>query len=124
MSLLLISFFGLLGVWCRYGADVWASQRYTGDFPVSTLVVNATGCAIAGIVFALGSSGKLHSPALTTGLIVGFCGGFTTFSAYALQTVLLAEKTGWTNALGYFLLSPLVGLAAAFLSVAATRSLL
>ncbi len=124
MPLLLVSLFGLLGVLCRYGTDVWVSQRYAGDFPASTLIINAAGCAIAGMIFALGSAGKLPSLALTTGLIVGFCGGFTTFSAYALQTVLLAEKAGWTSALSYFLISPLVGLAAAFLSVAATRSLL
>lgn len=124
MPLLLVSLFGLLGVLCRYGADVWVSQRYAGDFPLSTFVINAAGCALAGSIFALGTAGKLPSPALATGLMVGFCGGFTTFSAYALQTVLLAEKTGWTSALGYFVLSPLVGLAAAFLSIAATRSLL
>lgn len=124
MPILIVSFFGLLGVLCRYGTDVWVSQRYAGDFPVSTFIINSAGCAIAGMVFALGSAGKIPSPALTTGLIVGFCGGFTTFSAYALQTVLLAEKTGWTSALCYFLISPLVGLAAAFLSIAATRSLL
>jgi fluoride exporter len=124
VPILFVSLFGLLGVLCRYGIDLWVGQRYAPNFPISTFVINATGCAIAGIVFALGSAGKLPSPALTTGLMVGFCGGFTTFSAYALQTVLLAEKTGWTSALGYFLISPLIGLAAAFLSVAATRSLL
>jgi len=124
VPLLLISLFGLLGVLCRYGLDVWVAQRYTTEFPVSTFVINAVGCAIAGTVFTLGAAGKIPSPALTMGLIVGFCGGFTTFSAYALQTVLLAEKTGWTGALCYFLLSPVIGFAAAFLSIAATRSLL
>lgn len=119
--LLYIALLGILGVLCRYGVD-----QYFGDwnenFPLTTLVVNILGSFIAGTIYALGVHKDL-SPTLQTCLLVGFCGGFTTFSAYALQTLTMLERGKMLPALAYFVVSPSLGLLAALIPVLVAKKL-
>src|SRR5688572_15111671 len=101
---LYIATFGLAGVLCRYGVDVLAI-RWLPTLPWSTLAINLSGSLIAGLIFGLGSE---RDP-LRLGLLVGFCGGFTTFSAYAVQSVLLAERGAWGQSLLYLFGGPALG---------------
>lgn len=114
-----IALFGVLGVLCRYGAD----QTFGGwndRFPFVTLGVNILGCFLAGCIYAW-SIHRDITPTLQTALVVGFCGGFTTFSAYSLQVVGLIERGKWLAAATYFTASPMLGLIAAFLPVLIVR---
>lgn len=70
--------------------------RWTGDaFPFGTIVVNVTGAFLMGLLAGFGNTepGKLlFSPPTRTFLMIGVLGGYTTFSAFSLQTFLLIEQ--------------------------------
>ncbi|MBP5093701.1 MAG: CrcB family protein, partial [Abditibacteriota bacterium] len=66
--------------------------------PLHTLIINVLGCLVMGI--AVGCFGN-NKTVLFTALTAGFCGGFTTFSAFSLETLNLMEKGAYTAAVGY-----------------------
>ncbi len=111
-QILLLAFAGAIGVLLRFGADQFATrlnfQPHTGTF-----AVNILGCFFAGAVYALAASKGAVSTSTSQILLVGLCGGFTTFSAYALQTLTLMQASSISTAVIYFIVSPLVGFAAA-----------
>lgn len=121
MEFFWIALCGMLGTLCRYGVDRWSLVEGAALFP-STFYINVGGSLVAGILYALGEKGILALP-LQSALLVGFCGGFTTFSAYALQTALLFEKNK-PMALLYFSLSPVAGLLAAGAAIFLLRRVL
>lgn len=105
---------GATGAVARY---LLASQigSWTGPgFPWGTFVVNVLGCAIMGLLtetFALAWS---PSPEMRAFLTVGILGGFTTFSAFSLDAVLLMERNDWLPALLYVVGSVVLSLLAFF----------
>lgn len=121
-TVILVTIFGVCGVLCRYGADQFFSQ-YNDKFPYTTLTVNLIGCFVAGCVFAISDLRGLSSE-LQTAIVVGFCGGFTTFSAYALQSMLLIERGKPLTAFAYLAVSPVLGLLAAALPIIMLRKFL
>jgi CrcB protein len=107
-----LGFLGLVGVFARYGLDRWLIQ--SSQFPWATLLTNAGGCFLAGLLVSFFEKTP-HLQNLQVVLLVGFCGGFTTFSSYAIQCLSLWEKQKNSWALLYFFLSPVVGVVAAAL---------
>jgi fluoride exporter len=83
-------------------ARVWVAQmighRFGTNFPWGTLFVNVTGSMLIGIFAGL-SEGRVGSagiaPSTRNFLIAGVCGGYTTFSAFSLQTLNLAQQKEW-----------------------------
>jgi CrcB protein len=62
-------------------------------FPWGTLIVNITGCFVIGLFAAMtGPDGRAISPELRQFVMVGICGGYTTFSSFSLQTLTLARE--------------------------------
>lgn len=116
--LLAIALGGALGSVARYLLATWIGARAAG-YPLGTLLINVAGSLLLGFL-ARWFTGRLHSPALAAGLTVGFCGGFTTFSAFSLETVTLLERGAWARALLYALASVglCVGSAAAGVALA------
>ena len=82
---------GLLGTLCRYFLSTWIDERSESSFPYGTLVVNLAGCFVAGLLFPILERAAVV-PELRLAIFTGFLGGFTTFSAYGLQTVVLANN--------------------------------
>ena len=121
-NIILIGFFGVLGIFCRYGIDS-SAERLSLSFPLSTFAINILGSFAAGLIYALGERQEI-SPVIQTSLLVGFCGGFTTFSAYALQTFLMIEKGRFFPAIAYLSVTPLLGLLAAYFPILLMRKLL
>ncbi len=113
MTLLLVGAFGVVGVLTRYLAGVLALDYFPSEFPLVTLAINVLGSLAIGIV----ATAPQLSPALKIGIVVGFLGGFTTFSSFSLDVVRLIENGRNGLALGYFLVSPALGVAAAFLGL-------
>lgn len=86
---ILIGVAGLVGTLCRYWLSGVVARQYGETFPWGTMVVNLVGCFLAGVVFNVAEERFLLSPTLRTMLLIGFLGGFTTFSSYGLQTFTL-----------------------------------
>ncbi len=124
MKYVYIALFGLAGVFSRYFAGAWVSRHWVSSFPWGTFLINISGSFVIGVVFVLGSERAFLTPDVRTGLLVGLLGGYTTFSSYCLDSSRLLENGEWHRAASYFLLSPLLGLAAAFAGLALTRTLL
>lgn len=82
-----IAFFGALGCVARYYLSGRAYALLGIGWPYGTLVVNALGSFLIGIVMEAGIRGAPMSPSLRLGLTAGFLGGFTTFSAFSYETV-------------------------------------
>ena len=83
---------GALGALARYGLDRFIERRSVAVFPWSTFTINATGCLLIGIVIAA-LVDRHHTPLwLRLGLVMGFIGGYTTFSTFAQETLDLIEE--------------------------------
>ena len=80
---------GLIGTLLRYWLAGFVADRYGENFPWGTLVVNLVGCFFAGAAFYLMQETFVVSPTLRAVILIGLLGGFTTFSAYGLQTFTL-----------------------------------
>ncbi len=100
-----------------------AVQRAVGmAFPVGTLAVNVIGG------FAIGALSQHYqntqtSPVMRAALITGFCGGFTTFSAFSIETVGLLDGGEYGRAAAYMVLSVAMSLGATLAGMAAVRAM-
>ena len=82
---------GAIGSLSRYGVDSWIERHTVSDFPWATFAINVSGCLVVGFVIAA-LVDRHHAPAwLRAALVIGFCGGYTTFSTFAQETVDLLE---------------------------------
>jgi CrcB protein len=100
MSYFSVAVGGALGSVARYWLSGVVAIRVGQTFPVGTLVVNITGCFVAGLFVALtGPDGRLLvSPTFRQFFVIGLCGGYTTFSSFSLQTLTLAQEGEWLYA--------------------------
>jgi fluoride exporter len=87
---------------------------YGRDFPYATLSINVLGSFLMGFLFVETLERLTVSPELRTGILTGFIGGFTTFSTFSMEILLLAEQGFAAKGLLYLLLSIGLGLTAAF----------
>lgn len=113
---------GALGSLARYALGLWARTATTG-FPLATLTVNALGGLCIGLLFALTASRPDTPEWLRTGLITGVLGGFTTFSAFSLETLLLWREGQGALALANIALNLLLSLGGCALGLWLGRSL-
>ena len=91
MTILLVGIGGFLGSIARYALGLGV-QRLTGNgFPLGTLLVNVIGCAAIGILAAMGDAKNALSPETRAFLMIGVLGGYTTFSSFAYETLLLGR---------------------------------
>lgn len=124
MQILLISVFGIMGVLSRFLITQICQKVILTFFPVSTLAINLIGSFLIGVVYVLGTEKQLISEDLRIALMVGFLGGFTTFSAFSLESYRLLEDQKFTAAFAYFFLSPLLGIFCTFIAILGVRRLL
>lgn len=105
---------GAVGSLCRY----WLSELFAAlglaTFPWATILANVSGSFLIGLIATLtGPDGRvLASPETRLLLMVGFCGGYTTFSSFSLQTLALAREGNWPEATANVTLSLVVCLGA------------
>jgi CrcB protein len=91
-TLLVLAVGGTLGTLTRYGVDATIERRSFAVFPWSTFVINISGCFLVGLLIALVVD-RHHTPDwLRLGLIVGFCGAYTTFSTFAQESLDLVQE--------------------------------
>ncbi len=87
---------------------------FGAGLPIKTLVINVLGSFVLGLVCALAARHVNASPQLVLMLKVGLCGGFTTFSTFALETSDLLQSGAWPTALAYVAASVVLSVAAVF----------
>jgi fluoride exporter len=109
--LIFIGLAGLVGTLCRYSLSGLVARRFGETFPTGTLLVNIIGCFLAGFLFYLLHERFLVSEIVRTAIMIGFLGGFTTFSSFGLQTFTLLKDGEMAFAIMNVLLSNAVGLA-------------
>ena len=115
-TLLAVGLGGLLGSVARYKLGGLVLHHTAGHrFPVSTFIVNMLGCGLVGLLVGIAEHRHELSPTARLFLITGFCGGFTTFSAFGFETMYLLrrDEVGW--AVANAALSVSVGVAAVWL---------
>ena len=114
---------GALGASARYGIDRLIEAKSSAVFPLSTFVINASGCFLIGIVSAA-LVDRHHLPAwMRIGLVVGVVGGYTTFSTFAQETLDLADIHHIAVAFAYVVASVGVGLLAVYAGTHLGRAL-
>jgi fluoride exporter len=100
---------GALGGVSRFWLSGLIAARFGETFPWGTLVINITGSFLIGIFAALVTpEGRLDSQSrvfVTQFLMIGVCGGYTTFSAFSLRTLQLMQERQWIYACGNVILS-------------------
>ena len=102
---------GLVGANARFALGRLATERFGAAFPYGTFFVNATGSLAIGVLAAV-LAARVANPAWRLLLITGFLGGYTTFSAFTVEAVTLAQDGRWGRAAVYVVGSNLIGLAA------------
>jgi fluoride exporter len=120
-QVLLVGLGGCVGSIARYKLGGWVLHHHAEDwrFPVGTFLVNVLGCLAAGILGGLVERQHWFSPDIRLLLFTGFLGGFTTFSAFGVETVFLLRRGEVWVALGYVLSSVICGLAFLWLGMLA-----
>lgn len=119
-QLLLVGLGGGLGSMLRYLTSLFTERFYDYPFPLATFAVNGLGCFIMGML--AGAFGTMtHDTRLL--FVTGFCGGFTTFSAFAFENVRLFQSNNHVVALLYVALSVLAGLLAVWLGLYVARQI-
>jgi len=112
MNIIIIGLFGLIGVYSRYFID-FNFQMAPDKFPLTTLLINLVGSFIAGIIFFYSKNNA--SPIIAPALLIGLCGGLTTFSSFSLQSLILVFEKQIIKSIIYLYLSPTLGILLAFL---------
>ena len=115
--MLIIFLGGGLGSMARYGLGKWISSLHLHQFPLGTLAVNITACFILGILVGWGEHRQLISSATREFWTIGFCGGFSTFSTFSIETLYLLQGGGTFPAFLYIALSLVLCLAAVWAGI-------
>ena len=122
LNVLLVGAGGALGAIGRYALGGLVHRWVGASFPAGTFLVNAAGCLLFGWVAGLGTERVFLAAPTRTFLLIGLLGGFTTFSAYAYETIALVRDGQWglaaVNATGQVV----AGLAGVWLGSVAGRA--
>jgi len=105
---------GALGCWARYAQTTLMQAVFGRNFPFATLSINVIGSFLMGFLFIVTLERLTIPPSVRVGVLTGVLGGYTTFSTFEMETLLLAENGEFFKAALYVVLSVAVGFAAAF----------
>ena len=111
-NFLLVAAGGGIGASARYFLSTIISLNISGHkFPFGTFAVNTLGCLIAGVVIGLAERGSIFNSQCRLFIITGILGGFTTFSAFGIETTALIKEREPLIAALYIILTMIVSLA-------------
>jgi CrcB protein len=114
---------GALGAVARYSLDRLLERRTFTVFPWSTFAINLSGCLLIGVVIAALVDRHAAPGWLRVGLVMGFVGGYTTFSTFAQETLDLIEEGRVALAFAYAAGSVGLGVAAVLAGLTVGRAL-
>jgi CrcB protein len=116
-NLLIVGLGGGAGSMLRYAVHKVFNVQGTALFPTSTLLVNISGCFLIGILWGLLSRSVAWNEEMKLLLMTGFCGGFTTFSAFTLEGMGLLKENRIALFSIYLTASVVGGLLATFIGI-------
>lgn len=122
-NILLVAFGGALGSTFRFLVSKLLQGHVNTDFPVGTMAVNLIGCLLIGLFYGLSERTGLISAEWRLFLIVGICGGFTTFSTFMNDSLQLLSADRILFAALYTAGSVFIGLLSVFVGMQLTRLL-
>ncbi len=111
-TFLIVFLGGGIGSAFRYLTSVITEKYVQSSFPWATFLVNVFGCLLIGILIGFFTKQQIENSNLKLLFITGFCGGFTTFSAFALENIKLFQSGNSLLALLYIALSVFLGVLA------------
>jgi fluoride exporter len=111
----------MLGANLRFVIGNWAADRFGPEFPYGTLLINVTGALAIGIILSFIGERVGISPLWRLFFATGFLGGYTTFSSYAWEALLLVQEGDWLPAALYVLGSNAIGFAGVWLGATLAR---
>ncbi len=120
-NILLVGIGGGIGSILRYLTSVYFTKNIQTIFPTGTFAVNIIGCLAVGILYGLFERQYMSNPELKLLFITGFCGGYTTFSAFAAENVSLFQSGNSFIAFAYIASSILLGLLAVWAGIILTK---
>ena len=116
-NFLIVGLGGGAGSMLRYAVQKIFISHHAATFPTGTLLVNISGCFLIGILWGLASRSLTWNEEMKLLLMTGFCGGFTTFSAFTLEGIGLLKENKTTLFLIYITASVIGGLLATFIGI-------
>lgn len=111
-NLFLVAIGGASGSVLRYLVHWIVARKSLSTFPYQTLIVNIVGCLLIGLLIGYLSRFQNENESLKLLLITGFCGGFTTFSAFGLENMNMIQNQNYQMAFIYTSLSLVLGILA------------
>jgi len=124
LNTVLIFFGAGFGGVVRYGVSNLIHSFLGRNFPYGTLIVNISGCFLMGFLFTLLLDRfSAYNPQLRAFLLIGFLGGYTTFSSFSIETLNLIESGSWMSASFNILFSMILCMLGVWLGVIGGRQI-
>lgn len=120
-QLLLVGFGGAMGSILRFLTSFATAKYYANAFPLATFTINVLGCLGIGLLIGAFGNNLGENQNLRLLLVTGFCGGYTTFSTFALENILLYQSQNYLTLIAYTLASVILGFAAVALGLFLVR---
>ena len=120
-NILLVGLGGSVGSIARYLCQRYIGEIFAYPWPLGTFLVNIAGCFLIGLVLGIADKNSLMASEWRLLLATGFCGGYTTFSAFAFENTGLLKAGHFLSAGLYISLSVVLGIAAVFAGIALFR---
>lgn len=120
-TILYIAIGGALGSVLRYLTSIIVNKYWANHFPMATFITNVLGCFLIGLIIGFLGKNNLANSNLKWFLVTGFCGGYTTSSAFGMENVTLFQNNNTFLAFTYIGFSILIGLFAVWLGLFVTK---
>jgi fluoride exporter len=115
--ILIVGVGGALGSIARFLISKMVYDFRPHIFPFGTLLVNLSGCFLIGLFYAIATKSNFLSGNVRLFLTTGLCGGFTTFSAFAHENIVLLKLGFYAHSIIYTLASVILGIAATWIGI-------